>query len=91
MGEERDSSTHSTLSWLRNNINIYFLFCQGVNVGRGWGSYDEIERRGLSVTTNSVTVYHSSEKESRQLEEKEWGHFYSAESKITLLTSMIIP
>lgn len=58
-----------------------------MNVGRGRGSYDEIERRGLSVITNSVTVYHSSEKESRQLEEKEWGHFYSAESKITLLTS----
>ncbi|CAB4032277.1 supervillin-like isoform X1, partial [Paramuricea clavata] len=58
------------------------LILEGVNVGRGRGSYDETERRNLTVTTNSVTVYHSSEKESRQLEEKEWGHFYSAESYV---------
>ena len=61
-----------------------------MNVGRGRGSYDEAERRNLTVTTNSVTVYHSSEKESRQLEEKEWGHFYSAESKQMHLSSMIV-
>ena len=63
-------------------LKIFSFFqLTGVNVGRGRGSYDEIERRSLTVTTNSVTVYHSSEKEYRQLEEKEWGHFYSAESK----------
>lgn len=92
------------MNTLDGSVETYFIYvhsmkqylscltaclCLGVNLGRGRGSYDEIERRGITITTNSVTVYHSSEKEYRQLEEKEWGHFYSAESKIIMNISIV--
>ena len=66
---------------------VYFLSA-GFDVGRGTGSFDE-EGRHFIVSSISTKIWHVKEYTYQLLPEEEYGHFFSSEGSLLLLSKYV--
>ena len=67
---------------------MYFLSA-GFDVGRGTGSFDE-EGRQFIVSSISTKIWHVKEYTYQLLPEEEYGHFFSSEGSLLLLSKYVM-
>ena len=65
-----------------------YLLSAGFDVGRGTGSFDE-EGRQFIVSSISTKIWHVKEYTYQLLPEEEYGHFFSSEGSLLLLSKYV--
>ena len=68
--------------------HFVYLLSAGFDVGRGTGSFDE-EGRHFIVSSISTKIWHVKEYTYQLLPEEEYGHFFSSEGSLLLLSKYV--